>query len=696
MALHTFGGTPGDVLVDTAGNVVPNWPILVKVAGTGQTITALYEVDGVTPIGELRSNPASHASPGAIRPFKADADAIEYEYMDGDGDPVRWYQAGRELATAAKAAADLALPTTGGTMTGTIESEMATPTGVADASLVMGDTYDRYRRDIAGGQSWGSGTAARDVALTRTGPSEMTLTGSLIVTGSTNTAGMTVVKGAVGNGIADDRAVIQAALDSVRDAGGGIVLIPGGKTYGIGTFLVVYDNTVIWAYGATLKAIGNSGILRNFLDSETFGGYAGHSRISVLGGTWDGNASDAGVGTVTATTNVLGFVHCSDITVRDATITNVSSAHGVEFNSTARGRVLNCQFLGYKDNSGNGSRDYSEAVQIDMAVSGSAAIGDFDATPSKDILIEGCYVGPSNRLGSFGRGVGSHMLRSGVYYEGIRIIGCRIEGTRQQGIYGYGWRRAVISGNVISGSGLSGIQLSRPDPAGAGPAEGYTVNGRNIVITGNTVEGAQTASGIRVFGAAGGTYDQVTIAGNSVLGFNTGTSNGIHVEYAGRPNITGNTIAGQQSTGIVVFTSDGAHVGSNTIRSSGSNGINVTNCTGANITGNTIDGTTTNHGVFVATSSKFSVHGNWINSAAAAGVRLSNGAQDGTVTGNRIIKGSGTNGITISATTAGDNVVANNDLTNSGWAVGTALIFSTAAITAYTGGTTSPGANLVS
>jgi parallel beta-helix repeat protein len=509
-------------------------------------------------------------------------------------------------------------------------------------------------------------------------------------------AGLFWVTGAAGDGVSDDGWAIQVQLDAAHAAGGGTVIIPAGKTYGVSTFLVVYDNTTIWAYGATIKAIGNSGLLRNFLSSETFGGYSGHSHIQILGGTWDGNAADAGVGTVTATTNVMGFIHCEDVTVRDATITNVSSAHGLEFNSTSRGRAINCRFLGYKDNSGDGSRDFSEAIQIDMAVSGSAAIGLFDNTPSKDILIQGCQVGASSRLGSFGRGFGSHMLRSGVYYYGIQIIGCRIEGTRQQGIYGFGWRRAVIAGNVVNGSGLSGIQLSRPDPAGAGPSEGYTINGRNISITGNTVEGAKDASGIRVFGASGGTYDQVVISGNSVLGFNTDTSNGIHVEYCSRPNVSANTISGTQSTGIVCFNSDGAHIGSNTIRSVGSNGINVTGCVGANVSGNTIDGTTANHGIFLATTSKFNVQGNWIQSAASAGVRLSDGAQDGTVVGNRIIKGTGTNGITVSAVTAGDNVVANNDLTNGGWAVGTALIFSTAAITAYTGGTTSPGANLVS
>ncbi|MGW7053143.1 right-handed parallel beta-helix repeat-containing protein [Streptomyces sp. NPDC054887] len=652
MPLYTFGGTPADVLTDSAGNVVPNYPVLVRVAGTGELITALFEVDGTTPIGELRTNLASSSTPGAIRPFKADAQAIEYEYLDGNNNPVRWYQAGRELAASAMQAAE------------------------------------GFTADLAD-------------KLDKTGG---TITGSLAVTGNMTApnvldapaARLFVVTGAVGNGVADDRAVIQAQLDAAHTAGGGIVLIPGGKTYGVSTFLVVYDNTTIWAYGATLKATGNSGLLRNFLSSETFALYAGHSHISVLGGTWDGNAADGGVGTVTATTNVMGFIHCEDITVRDATITNVSSAHGVEFNSTARGRVLNCQFLGFKDNAG-GSRDYSEAVQIDMAVSGSAAIGDFDETPSKDILIEGCYVGPSSRLGSFGRGFGSHMLRSGVYYYGIRIIGNRIEGVNQQGIYGFGWRRAVISGNVISGSGLSGIQLSRPDPSGSAPAEGYTINGRNIAIVGNTVEGAQDASGIRVYGSSGGTYDQVTIAGNSVLGFATDASNGIHVEYCSRPNVTGNTVSGTQSTGIVVFTSDGANVGSNTIRSVGSNGVNVTGCTGAQIAGNTVDETATNHGIFVSTSSAVAVQGNRINAAASAGIRLSTSATGCLVVGNQVRKGSGAtlSGISLDAS-ATSAVVLDNDLTGNSWSASTALPVSTAAPVTGPGNMTAvPGSNLV-
>ena len=655
--LYTFGGTPADVLTDTAGNVVTNYPLLVKVAGTGATVTALFEVDGTTPISELRSNGPSSPQPGAIRAFKAqDVAEIEYEYLDAGGQPVRWYQAAREVAAGALDAAQAAQ---------------------AEAS----DKLDRL-----------TGTPQ-----TVAGPVDFEQPISAPNLNDQSAVQWFAVTDAVGDGTTDDRAVIQAQLDAARDAGGGIVFIPPGRTYGISTFLVVYADTTIWAYGATLKAIGNTGLLRNFLPTDLFAGYTGRSRIRILGGTWDANAADAGVGTVTGTTNCMGFIHCEDITVRDATITNVSSAHGLEFNSTARGRAINCRFLGYKDNSGDGSRDFSEAIQIDMAVSGSAAIGDFDSTPSKDILIQGCQVGPSSRLGSFGRGFGSHMLRSGVYYYGIQIIGNRIEDTRQQGVYGFGWRRAVIANNVVSGSGLSGIQLSRPDPAGAGPSEGFTVNGRNIAITGNTVERAKDASGIRVYGASGGTYDQVVIAGNSVLGLNTDASNGIHVEFCSRPNVTGNTIAGTQSTGIVVFDSDGATIGSNTIRSTGSNGVNLTNCAGAQVVGNTVDTTSTNHGIFVSNSSAVAVQANRINAAASAGIRLSTSATGCLVVGNQVRKGSGTTtaGISLDAS-ATSAVILNNDLSGNSWSASTALPVSTAAPTTGPGGMTAlPGSNVV-
>jgi glycerophosphoryl diester phosphodiesterase len=113
---YTYGGTPADVLTDESGNVVPDYPVTVRVAGTGQTVSALYELDG-TPISQLRSNPATSDQPGAIRAFRIDdVTEIEYEYNGPSGTPVRWYEAGREVAQEALATAKAAVsaPVTAG------------------------------------------------------------------------------------------------------------------------------------------------------------------------------------------------------------------------------------------------------------------------------------------------------------------------------------------------------------------------------------------------------------------------------------------------------------------------------------------------------------------------------------------------------------------------------------------------------
>lgn len=646
MPLYTFGGTPADVLTDAAGNVIPNYPLLVRVAGTGELITALFEVDGTTPIGELRTNLLSSSTPGAVRPFKTDAQAIEYEYLDGNNNPVRWYQAGRELAATALQAAE------------------------------------GFTADLAG-------------KLDKTGG---TITGSLAVTGNVTAPNVTdlpaarwyVVTGAVGNGVADDRAVIQAQLDAAHTAGGGLVFIPPGKTYGISTFLVTYDDTVIWAYGATLKATANSGLLRNFTDSETFALYAGHSRITVLGGTWDGNASDAGVGTVTSTTNIMNWVHASDITVRDATFMNTSSAHACEFNAVDGGRVINSRFLGFKDNSG--TRPFSEAVQIDMAKSGSSSIGLFDNTPSKNIMVSGCYFGPSSRLASHGRAVGSHTAAAGVTFDDVQVIGNRIESMGQEGIYGFGWRRAVIADNIITGCGMSGISVAMYDHSS------IATSPHTLAIQGNTVEGSASDSGIRVVGDTGYKLPGVSITGNVVRDI---TGNAIHAEHCAAPDISGNQCDDTSSTGIYAHLSDGAVVSGNVMRNAGSNGINVSGTIGACVTGNMIDTTATNFGIFVGQSGSTDstdalVSGNSVNAAASAGIRCSTDAARCTITGNKVRKGGvSANGITLAAS-AVDCVVTDNDLSGNGWASATAMAFTTAApITGPGGMTTLPGSNLV-
>ncbi|MFJ5887506.1 glycerophosphodiester phosphodiesterase [Streptomyces californicus] len=101
MPLYTYGGSPSEVLTDLQGNVVPDYPVNIRVAGSGELVTALYEADGTTPIGQLRSNNAASTAPGAIRRWMCEWPQIEYEYNASGGRTVRWYATGREVATEA-------------------------------------------------------------------------------------------------------------------------------------------------------------------------------------------------------------------------------------------------------------------------------------------------------------------------------------------------------------------------------------------------------------------------------------------------------------------------------------------------------------------------------------------------------------------------------------------------------------------
>lgn len=70
-------------------------------------------------------------------------------------------------------ALSLALALTGGTMTGTINATLATAATVALASLVTGDTFDRFRRYADGLQEWGPGNGARDTNLYRNAANQL-------------------------------------------------------------------------------------------------------------------------------------------------------------------------------------------------------------------------------------------------------------------------------------------------------------------------------------------------------------------------------------------------------------------------------------------------------------------------------------------------------------------------------------------
>ncbi|WP_333745862.1 right-handed parallel beta-helix repeat-containing protein [Streptomyces sp. IBSBF 2950] len=471
MPQYTYGGNPSAVLTTVTGDVVPDYPLIVRAAGTGAIISALFEEDGTTPIAQLRTNDADSDTPGAIRTFKVEGfGAIQYEYNGPSGQPVLWYEVGREVPTAALDGLNSKLDKTGGTITGDLDV-----TGTLDVGtlLVGGEPLDL-------GANWAE-------------------------------AGIIIPAATTG-------AAVQAALAAAGTAGGGHVIVPPGNYDAASLPLRIYRNTrLTLCDGAVIRRAGTGTMLLNGDASQAFGGYTGHGNIVIEGGVWDARA-DA----YPTSAMCISIGHAENVIIRNTLVKDVCGYHGIEINAVKNGRITNVRGLGYLD---PGGRDFSEFIQPDLA-KGSAYFGGFgpyDDTPCVDIVIEDCHVGPSGTAGttSWPRGVGSHSASPDKPHTGIVIRDLYCDGLTQWAVGGYTWQDSRVSGLTLKNCGagvrmrtLDSSSASHRTPAGAGsPSIAGSQPLRNIVVEDVVMYG-------------GGTYD----AAVRIEGEDTGYVQGLDVD----------------------------------------------------------------------------------------------------------------------------------------------------------------------
>ncbi|WP_431784316.1 right-handed parallel beta-helix repeat-containing protein [Streptomyces chumphonensis] len=529
MALYTFGGTPADVLTTVTGDAVPDYALRVRVAGTGELVSALYEVDGTTPIGELRTNPSSHSQPGAVRAFRAvDVTEIEYEYLDAQANPVRWYQAAREIAPDALAAAADALPrSTGGTVSGLL-------TAAAGLAVSGGGTVDELV--VTGGLS---------VDGVPVDPTSATLTGVRIYNPREY--------GAAGDGVTDDAPAVQDALSAAFGAGGGQVLVPPGE-YLLATLpLRIYRNVRLTLMpGARMLRGADGAMLLNGDSEQDLGGYSGHGNILVEGGEWDAR------GDVFSTSSMcISFGHAENVIIRDTTIRDVCGYHAIELNSTKGGRIENCRFLGFLD---PGGRDFSEAVQLDGAFRASVfgAFGPYDHTVCDDIVMRGCHVGASGTPGTVAwpAGVGSHSTTHGHPHTRIAVVENAFDGLAQHAVKAYCWDDLVVARNRIADCG-AGIWLRTLDSSKTadrtdenGVDTGLSAPNTGGIIAGNVIRGCTGYDdAIAVEGETSGIWTGVNVSGNVIDG-TAGATHGVRMLYADHSVVTGNVLTAIGGTAV--------------------------------------------------------------------------------------------------------------------------------------------------
>ncbi|MDX3831401.1 right-handed parallel beta-helix repeat-containing protein [Streptomyces europaeiscabiei] len=451
--------------------------------------------------------------------------------------------------------------------------------------------------------------------------------------------------GADSSGTVDASPGIQAALDAARDLDGAQVLVPPG-VYLIGATLRIYTNTRLTLMaGAEFRRNVAATMIINGDAGQDLAGYTGHSNIVIEGGLWNMRGTTSGL---TASAMCISIGHATDIVIRDLEVRDLPGYHAIELNSTSHGLISNCRFRGYVD---PGGRDFSEAVQLDLAKSSAVfgGFGPYDHTPTEDVLIIGCHFGASGTAGTtaWPRGIGSHSATITRWHRRIRILGNSFEGILQYAVSAYNWEDVTVVGNTFLDCG-SGVRVrtvivadteDTKDPDGTQTSASQNL--RNIVIAANSFRGGLAYDEpIICLGETTGTVLNVAITGNAIDG-STSSQGGIRLQECSRITVGDNTINNVDGTGISTEDCNTLTITGNNVYNSGAHGITLVDITNTNVVGNQVRESGEN-GILVQGGQFVHLRDNFIRSPGRDtnntfyGIRLSTSADSVNLSGNKV------------------------------------------------------------
>ena len=129
--------------------------------------------------------------------------------------------------------------------------------------------------------------------------------------------------------------------------------------------------------------------------------------------------------------------HSKNVTIENITIKNISTYHAIESGGTDGLFIRNVKFKGEFINTGLQLSDYTlEAIQIEaITPSGASGAIPYDNTPTKNVVIEGCYFGASEEGGEMYGCIGEHSSSSSLIYENIVIKNNTFTGVKAQKTY---------------------------------------------------------------------------------------------------------------------------------------------------------------------------------------------------------------------------------------------------------------------
>lgn len=200
-----------------------------------------------------------------------------------------------------------------------------------------------------------------------------------------------------------------------------------------------------------------------------------YRNITIQGGIWDGNVRSKDTGFCTFKVN-----HSQNVKFLNMTIQNDLEGHMIEagaVNGLTISRVNfknhKCYFKAHKNK--NDYYEHEEALQLDVNLYETTAIGKYDKYQNKNVTVDRC------NFTNLGRGIGSHNSIDGCYFTNMKFTNNTFKNIKSYAIGAINYRNSKIQNNKILNCG-SGILFVNSKPNYTGYTGTYVVNNWNLKV----------------------------------------------------------------------------------------------------------------------------------------------------------------------------------------------------------------------
>ncbi|MCC8065783.1 MAG: right-handed parallel beta-helix repeat-containing protein [Clostridiales bacterium] len=236
--------------------------------------------------------------------------------------------------------------------------------------------------------------------------------------------------GAVGDGITDDAAALQAAIDEVTSyEDGGTVYLPAG-IYRVETWIILKSNLTLYMDddATILNGINtSSGTSIIFMNGEYTGSGSACEweriyNLSFIGGTIDMNGelnaaqtAPVNLPAVVSSTGAFAMGYATNVTFSGVTFRDSFNGHAIQLCNCDTVLIEDCTFIGQslpasQSDSENSQKEYIQIESSSTAGFPYAANETWEATTN--VTITGCYFGASDKCGEPMVAIGTHSQKA--------------------------------------------------------------------------------------------------------------------------------------------------------------------------------------------------------------------------------------------------------------------------------------------